>query len=294
MQAKLQYAKRVDTSAGTTLVTPCKVMCTVNMMWNPFDEYVSHTKPLTWFYSLQQNPKMWSSRRFSAYGQMNYKNCMNIMGEEQIDTNQQMLQRLEIIANDKIEATRICKREIESLMEFAADVTQMEFVDKQAPVTRICKTPAQMRWSLIQNPTEKNMKILHWMFHELPWSTHKECTLKGKTHQDLVEERVMDEMNCSFLDDEPTNHKKRNCIQQLYSKLMNNKKQDIMRKGGGNIWEVQAFLKRPIHHDKTMKDKKYSRSKTVFYWSKKNDAGITQQYEVISCLCVIQNQKFRC
>jgi hypothetical protein len=223
---------------------------------------------------------------------MTYKSCMNIMGEEQIDTNQEMLQRLEIIADDKIMVGRICKREIEDLMEFAADVTQMEYVDKSAPVAKICKTFPQMRWSLCLNPTERNMKRLHWMFHQLPWTTHKECTLKGKTHQDLVEDRVLDEMNLAFLD-EPSDYKKRNCIQQMYSKVMNNKKQDIMRKGGGNVLEVQAFLKCPSHKNQALKEKKKSRSKTVFYWSKKNEVGNTEVFEVIYRWCLIQNQKKR-
>ena len=146
MKAQLESAKQVQTTKGWSLVTPCKVMYTVNMMLNPID--VSDL-----FLWMQKKQKMWSSRRFSAYGQMTYKSCMDIMGEEQIDTNQEMLQRLEIIADDKIMVGRICKREIEDLMEFAADVTQIEYVDKSAPVAKICKTPPQMRWSLCLNPT---------------------------------------------------------------------------------------------------------------------------------------------
>ena len=209
------------------------------------------------------------------------------MGEDYLGANHEMQHRLEIIANDKRQVGLICKREIEALMEMAADVTQMSFVDKSTTFSRTCKTPAEMRWSLCINPSERNMKRVHWMFHELPWVTHKQITLKGKTHQDLVEDLVLEEMNVGLLKDQPklndqsNKHKKRNCIQQMYSKVINNKKQDVMRKGGGNIHKVQAFLKRPTPRDTTMINKKYSRSKTVFYWSKNDEDGNCQQFEVI-------------
>ena len=120
------------------------------------------------------------------------------------------------------------------------------------------------------------------MFHQLPWETHEDVTLKAKSHQDLVVDKVKEQMNVDFMkvEDEDKNPKNRNCIQQMYSKVLNGKKHELMRKGGGNTSDIQAFLKRPMIVQNPSQNSKYYRSKTQFYWGYKNDGGENINYVV--------------
>ena len=67
----------------------------------------------------------------------------------------------------------------------------------------------------------------------------------------------------------------------MYTKVLNMKKQDLMKKGGGNTSGIQAFLKRPVTLANQTSNNKYSRSKTVFYWSGKNVYGGLVNNEVM-------------
>jgi hypothetical protein len=211
---------------------------------------------------------------------------MNYVGEESIKNNADLRQRVLKIDSDKEHVQMICKQEIEALMRMAADVTNMTHQCKLQGRPTICKTPTQMRKSLCENQSVGIVKQLHWMFHQLPWETHQSITLKEKTHQDLVVDKVMEDMNITFMkeEDDDKNPKQRNCIQQMYTKVLNMKKQDLMKKGGGNTSDIQAFLKRPVTLANQISNNKYSRSKTVFYWSGKNEDGGSVDNEVMQ-LC---------
>jgi hypothetical protein len=96
-----------------------------------------------------------------------------------------------------------------------------------------------------------------------------------------VEEMVMDELYIDFeaADGEP-NHRTRNCIQQTYSKMLNNRKQDIMKKGNGNYNDVQAGIKQPTASKEKNKGKKHTKSKSVFYWRCNDTKRNVQVYKV--------------
>ena len=158
------------------------------------------------------------AKRFSAYGSQDYKTLSNMVGEEHV-TPQDMLIRLERVKQDKLQVGIICKREIEAMMEMGADITQMSFHSKSTTQPRVCKTPAEMRWSLCLEPTERNMKRVHWIFHWLPWKTHQEITLKGESHQQLVVKKVLEELNLEMRDEGPTNHKKGTAYNKCIPKL---------------------------------------------------------------------------
>ena len=122
-----------------------------------------------------------------------------------------------------------------------------------------------------------NVKPLLWIFHQLPWGTHQAITLRERTHQDLVEEVVKAEMNINFSETvEPYNHKKRNCIQQIYTLCLNNRKQDIMRKRYGNLRDLQGFIK----YKGDVTEGKKNRSKTILYWTCKDSEGRHQMHKV--------------
>ena len=140
--------------------------------------------------------------------------------------------RMTEINADKKEVQDICKREMDKLMTMGAEITGMTHTCKLSGIQRLCTTATEMRRSWCEAENDKNVKALLWMFHQLPWGTHQAITLKERSHQDLVEEVVKAEMNIDFGPLEgPQTYKSRNCIQQVYTMVLNRRKQDIMRKG---------------------------------------------------------------
>ena len=115
------------------------------------------------------------------------------------------------------------------------------------------------------------------MFHELPWETHMAITVRERSHQDLVEEVVKAELNIDFKASQDVySHKTGNCIQQLYTLLLHNRKKHIMRRGQGNPFGVQAFLK---YKGATRGNKGY-RSRTEFYWTGYDENGKYGEHKV--------------
>ena len=191
--------------------------------------------------------------------------------------------RIEEVNEDKKEVKAICRREIEKLLRMGAEITEMTHTCKLSGIQRLCRTTLEMRKSWCEAGDEGNVKAVLWMFHQLPWGTHQAITLRERSHQDLVEEVVKAELNIDFkASEEECGYKTRNCIQQVYTMLLNNRKQDIMRKGQGNLFDIQAFLK---YKGGTTEKKNY-RSKTVFYWTGINDEGKYQEHKVRTECCI--------
>ena len=215
--------------------------------------------------------------RFHANKKLHYEAVLKYVGVERFSNDEEVHKVVKQIDKDKEDVQSICRQEIETLLKMAAEITHMTHACKFNGEETVCKTPTHMRRSICEKQDAANVKRIHWMFHQLPWDTHQDITLKAKTHQDLVVDKVMEEMNIEFIKEEhhDSNPKKRNCIQQMYSKVLNMKKQDLMKKGGGNTSDIQAYLKRPVNiqNEGRMMTAKYSRSKTIFYWGQKMSEG---------------------
>lgn len=195
--------------------------------------------------------------------------------------DKEIIARVAEIEADRKDVTQICKREIEKLLKMAGEITQMTHKCKLSGEQRLCTKPAEMRKSWCDNAGPGNIKRLLWMFHQFPWQTHQAVTIKEQTHQDLVEDIVKSELNIAFhVSDEEYDHRKRNCIQQTYSKILNCRKQDIMKKSNGNKHNVQAFIKCQGIAKEKNKRRKLTRSKTQFYWTTTDVKGNCQEYGV--------------
>jgi hypothetical protein len=78
-----------------------------------------------------------------------------------------------------------------------------------------------------------NIKRIHWMFSELPFATHQDVLPQRKSHMDLAVERVEREMNVTWAPargEGGGSH--RNCLQQVCSKMLNDKKQTLIKEEG--------------------------------------------------------------
>jgi hypothetical protein len=222
---------------------------------------------------------MWSTERFSAHRNIKDDLYTLQLVNGLMNTSRRLDEKLERIASEKALVTKICKREIEGLLRMGVQITQMTHRCKMSHTRRLSTTPAEMRRSWCEDTGPANIKRLLWMFHQLPGQTHKDITLRAKSHQDLVEDIVKTELNIEFEPDEEPDHKKRNCIQQTYTKVLNSKKQDIMKKRGGNRNQVQALVTRTSPAEETKK-RRYYRSKTLFYWQGFNSLGEYRQHKV--------------
>jgi len=228
-------------------------------------------------------PKIvWIKERFNANHKKHVKGLIHYVGEEALNTEEDVRQKVISIDKDKEQVQMLCKYEIECLMQMAAEVTGMTHVCKLDGQKRVCKTSTDIRQSFCENQNLTSIKQVHWMFHQLPWETYEDVTLKAQTHQDVVVDKVKEQMNVEFMKEEEKdkNPKRRNCIEQMYSKVLNMKKQDLMKKGGGNTNDTQAFLKRPIIMESEIPSAKYKRSKYQFYWGQKTPDGVYKNYVV--------------
>ena len=129
----------------------------------------------------------------------------------------------------------IIKMEVEKLMRFGADITQMTHKDKSTGSVLTCVHPRNMRESHVQDGGLENIKRLHWIFHELPHGTHEDVLPQRQTHQDLAVARVVRAMNITWAakkEGKTASH--RNCVQHSCSKTMNEKRQTVINSSRTN------------------------------------------------------------
>jgi len=156
-------------------------------------------------------------------------------------------------------------------MRLGAEVTKMTYWCKNTNAERQCFTPKNIRESYIQDGSPKNIKRIHWIFYELPLATHQDVLPQRKSHMDLVISRVEQAMNITWADKkegETKSHK--NCLQHSYSKILNDKKQTIIKEGG-NQHKRRPMIKCPKTFKESNENPNYKRGKRMFYWSSKQD-----------------------
>ena len=156
----------------------------------------------------------------------------------------------------------IIKEEVEKLMRMGTEITGMTYFCKNSNFQRPCVTPRNMRTSYCQDGSECNLKRLHWIFHNLPIGTYKDIMMNRQTHGDIVVSKVMNRMNVMWgykKEGETVAHT--NCIAHMYSRMLCEKKQTVIKKGDENLHNRTPFVRRPKKH----------RGKTIFYWSSLSD-----------------------
>ena len=174
---------------------------------------------------------------------------------------------VEKLKTERQQVRRIMKIEVENLMRLGAEIAQMTFKCKNTSLRETCVTARNMRDSFVQDGSTFNIKCLHWIFNELPSSTHRDVLSHRKSHMDLAVERVEREMNITWgpmKEGETKSH--RNCLQKVYSKILNDKKQTIIKEEG------TTHKRKPlVRHPKTVAEAKnapnYKRGRALYYWS---------------------------
>jgi hypothetical protein len=180
-----------------------------------------------------------------------------------------MIEKLE---SERAQVQRLIKDEVEALMRLGAEVTQMTYHCKRTNVRRVCITPKNLREAYVQDGNLFNIKCIHWIFYELPVGTHQDVLPQRRSHMDLVVEKVERTMNIRWApkkEGEKKGH--RNCIQHIYSKILNEKKQTIIKDDGGQSKNRKPLVKRPKTLAAANGATNYRRGKALYYWQSKSE-----------------------
>jgi hypothetical protein len=204
----------------------------------------------------QNDTRVWIKDRFPASGPIIEATARSNLPTSVSDI---MVQNMVIkIHLEREEVKLIIKAEVEKLMRMGTGITGMTFQCQSMEIQRPCITPRNMRTSFCQNGSASNIRIMHWIFHRLPWTLYQDITMNRQTHCDLVVATVMKRMNVTWgpkREGETTAHT--NCIVHMYSRMINEKKQTIVKKGDGNTHNRMPFVRNP----------KLLKGKTVFHWN---------------------------
>jgi hypothetical protein len=170
----------------------------------------------------------------------------------------------------------IMKAEVEDLMRLGADICQMTHRCAHTNSPRTCVSAKDMRDSWVQDGSTRNIKCLHWIFNQLPYGTHQDVLRQRRSHMDLAVEKVERQMKITWApmkDGETKSH--RNCLQHVYSKILNDKRQTIIKQEG-----TEHKRKPMVRHPKTQAAANkilgrpaatYKKGKVMFYWSSKKE-----------------------
>ena len=128
------------------------------------------------------------------------------------------------------------------------------------------------------------MKCIHWIFHELPVETHKGVMAKQRTHMDMVVARVEREMNITWATKKEGESKRhRNCIQHTYSRIMNEKKQTIVKEEG-NTHKRRPMVRHPRTYEASGCAPNYKKGMKQYYWQSKSEGENVVSVKDNGCL----------
>jgi hypothetical protein len=195
-------------------------------------------------------------------------------------TDQAVYAMMHQMEEDKKAVVHICKREILELLQLGSRICNMTYTSKLTQTRMMCFEQKHMRVSWLEDSGDINIKRINWMYHQLPWFTFQDATLGGKNHQDIVVEKVERIMNIEFVGKEDMLPKNQTCIQQMYCRVLNQMKQNLLKRDRNNNHNVQVGLKRPKEYKSNNEKKNYQRSKTEFYVSRSGVGGIREEFKV--------------
>jgi hypothetical protein len=160
----------------------------------------------------------------------------------------------------------IVKREVEKLMRFGAETSGMTYICPSSNTNRTCLQPKHMRISYVQNDEGVNIKRIHWIFHELPDTLHRDVLMHRMSHMNVVTEMVMHELNVVWGDMRDGEEAKRsNCIEKIYTRVINEKKTTIIKRERTKH-ERTLFIRHPQTRAQSGNPGAYRQGQTEFYW----------------------------
>ena len=150
------------------------------------------------------------------------------------DATVQMKEEMQLRLMDERQQVRVKMREqVHELLRAGAEITKMTCRCPSQHGSRACVSTKNMRASYVQDGTLLNIQRVHWIFSELPFATHQDVLPQRRSHMDLAVEKVEREMNITWAPGKGEGGgSHRNCLQQVCSKMLNDKKQTVIKEEG--------------------------------------------------------------
>jgi hypothetical protein len=175
------------------------------------------------------------------------------------------------------------KEQVHALLRFGAEITKMTYQCDSQYGSIACVSPKTMRDSYSQDGSLLNIKRIHWIFSELPFATHQDVLPHRKSHMDLAVEKVQRDLNITWAPargEGGGSH--RNCLQQVYSKTLNDKKQTIIKEEG-TAQKRKPIVRRPKSVAASGNALHYKRGKNMYSWYSKEEG----EHSVSKAACVV-------
>jgi hypothetical protein len=197
------------------------------------------------------------------------------------------------ITRERQQVRQKMKEEVHELLRLGADITKMTYQCPSHYGSRACVSTRNMRESYVQDGSLLNIKRIHWIFSELPHATHQDVLPQRKRHMDLAVERVMREMDITWAAAKGEGGEShRNCLQQVYSKMLNDKKQTIIKEEGTTHMR-KPVIRRPKTVAAAGNAAHYKRGKNMYAWNSKEEGEHYVSTVVhVSCDGVLQPTVF--
>jgi chemotaxis receptor (MCP) glutamine deamidase CheD len=224
--------------------------------------------------------RIWSKDRFDAAGDITLEMAGRAL---QRGTTLEAKKRMQQTLNDERKLVRLkMKEQVHELLRMGADITKMTYLCSGSCGARACVTPKNMRDSYARDGSLLNIKCIHWIFNELPFGTHQDVLPQRKCHMDLAVEKVEQEMSISWAPTKEDDVGQRNCLQQVYCKILNDKKQTIIKEDGTDHGR-KPIVRRPKTVTAAKNATHFKRGKAMYYWHSKAEGECS-----VSCqACVV-------
>ena len=169
--------------------------------------------------------------------------------------------------DERREVAEIITHEIVQLLGWGADTCGMTSMESGWKIPRPCVLPKDLRRSYVQDDGLQNMKRVHWIFYELPHSLHEDVLMHRMSHKDLVTKKVMRILNVVWAGkrEGETASRRTNCIEKVYSRLMNEKKYTIINKDRTKNART-PFSRHPQTRSQSGNPGNYKLGQQEFYW----------------------------
>lgn len=186
-------------------------------------------------------------------------------------SQQAMLIKQREIQQDKLIVAHLCKNFIDDMLRVAARLCGMSYHCAATNLEMDCYKTADMRKSWVQDGGSTNSKRVAWMFHYYP--THCHSMIYNNTHQGITENAVMKDMKVQYEDLHNMTAKHATCIQQAYTRELNNRKCNMIKNDYGNKHNVDVRIKKPNGWNDYNNRANYKRKKQEFYVISQTENG---------------------
>ena len=239
--------------------------------------------------------RIWSVDRFDAAGSITMEMAESALHR---GATQEMKETMMIKLREERQLVRWkIKDSVHELMRMGAEITKMTYNCPVVCGQRACITPKNMRNSFIEDGSLFNIRCIHWIFSELPYTVHQDVLPHRKCHMDVVVEKVQRELNITWAPGkERGGSSLKNCLRQIYSKMLNDKKQTIIKEEGTRHGR-KPIVRRPKSLAASGNSDLYRKNKTLYFWSSKLEGEHSVRNKEAYIFCgrgIITHSRFVC